>query len=163
MGNRVFAYDDPSPSGGNVRVYMKEDEVIKFMRRVSSDYPTGHFLTDEQLIEEFCITCWAWDTADKRPKKEENCMGDCTGKLGPYLEFPVDEDNTPKKCTKEDNWEHRSQGMKCNTCMWFVEKRSKNLRTFGRCRRHAPTMNGFPAVFGTDWCGDHKLDENKIK
>lgn len=32
----------------------------------------------------------------------------------------------------------------------------------GRCRRHAPTMNGWPAVFGEDWCGDHKLDENKI-
>lgn len=32
----------------------------------------------------------------------------------------------------------------------------------GRCRRHAPTMNGFPAVFEGDWCGDHKLDENKI-
>jgi hypothetical protein len=32
----------------------------------------------------------------------------------------------------------------------------------GRCRRHAPTMSGFPAVFETDWCGDHKLDENKI-
>lgn len=32
----------------------------------------------------------------------------------------------------------------------------------GRCRKHAPTMNGFPAVFDTDWCGDHKLDENKI-
>lgn len=32
----------------------------------------------------------------------------------------------------------------------------------GRCRRHAPTVNGFPAVFESDWCGDHKLDENKI-
>ena len=32
----------------------------------------------------------------------------------------------------------------------------------GRCRRHAPTMGGFPAVFEQDWCGDHKLDENKI-
>lgn len=32
---------------------------------------------------------------------------------------------------------------------------------FGRCRRHAPSMQGYPAVFGNDWCGDHKLDENK--
>jgi hypothetical protein len=24
-------------------------------------------------------------------------------------------------------------------------------------------MAGFPAVFDTDWCGDHKLDETKIK
>lgn len=29
----------------------------------------------------------------------------------------------------------------------------------GRCRRRAPTMNGFPVMFPTDWCGDHKLDE----
>jgi hypothetical protein len=32
----------------------------------------------------------------------------------------------------------------------------------GRCRRHAPTMAGWPAVFESDWCGDHKLDENKL-
>jgi hypothetical protein len=71
---------------------------------------------------------------------------------------------------KNDNWKHRSKGMKCETCMWFVEKENNqegtNLNSypavFGRCRRHAPTMNGYPAVFGTDWCGDHKLDENKI-
>ena len=30
----------------------------------------------------------------------------------------------------------------------------------GRCRRHAPTMNGYPVVFVQDWCGDHKLNEN---
>lgn len=33
---------------------------------------------------------------------------------------------------------------------------------FGRCRRHAPTMSGYPAVFGHDWCGDHKLDEESL-
>lgn len=32
----------------------------------------------------------------------------------------------------------------------------------GRCRRHAPTMNGYPVVFASDWCGDHKLDENAL-
>lgn len=32
----------------------------------------------------------------------------------------------------------------------------------GRCRKHAPTMGGYPVVFETDWCGDHKLDETKI-
>jgi len=69
----------------------------------------------------------------------------------------------------EDPWKHRSAGMKCSTCIWFVEKPvsyevppDKVSRIFGRCRRHAPTMNGYPAVFGDDWCGDHKLDEEKI-
>lgn len=60
---------------------------------------------------------------------------------------------------KKDNWEHRSKGMLCKTCMFFVEKKEG----FGRCRRNAPTMNGFPAVFATDWCGNHKLDETKIE
>ena len=64
-----------------------------------------------------------------------------------------------------DNWQHRRERMRCFTCMWYVEKERDpglNGPSFGRCRRHAPTMVGFPAVFGHDWCGDHKLDENKV-
>ncbi len=65
-----------------------------------------------------------------------------------------------------DPWKHRSSGMKCATCMWHVTKIATPDRgegqKLGRCRRHAPTMNGYPAVFETDWCGDHKLDENKL-
>lgn len=67
-----------------------------------------------------------------------------------------------------DNWKHRSNGMKCGTCMWFVCKRATGVpledasTVLGRCRRRAPTMNGYPVVFRDDWCGDHKLDENKI-
>lgn len=57
-----------------------------------------------------------------------------------------------------DPWRHRSAGMRCKTCMWFVPKNE----AVGRCRRHAPTMNGFPAVYEADWCGDHKLDETKL-
>lgn len=72
-----------------------------------------------------------------------------------------------------DPWKHRSDGMRCKTCMWFVGKASggsvtelagvkKPITHMGRCRRHAPTMNGYPVVFVNDWCGDHKLDENKV-
>jgi hypothetical protein len=53
-----------------------------------------------------------------------------------------------------DPWAHRSEGMRCKTCMWFVHKVESGN---GRCRRHAPTMSGYPVVFPTDWCGDHKL------
>jgi hypothetical protein len=62
-----------------------------------------------------------------------------------------------------DPWKHRSSGMTCATCMWYVEKAPTGQRTriLGRCRRHAPTMNGYPVVFPADWCGDHKLDETK--
>jgi len=62
-----------------------------------------------------------------------------------------------------DPWVHRASGMKCATCMWFVHKMvDDQVSPLGRCRRHAPTMNGYPAVFQADWCGDHKLDENKL-
>lgn len=66
----------------------------------------------------------------------------------------------------EDKWKHRSQNMQCETCMWWVRKMKLSSSSqgntptrLGRCRRHAPTMNGYPAVFDEDWCGDHKLNE----
>lgn len=51
--------------------------------------------------------------------------------------------------------------------MFFVEKElvewnGKNVM-IGRCRRHAPTNTGFPVVFDSDWCGDHKLNEEAIR
>jgi len=70
-----------------------------------------------------------------------------------------------------DPWAHRSVGMRCASCMWFVPKAIPKALPpgsdalappLGRCRRHAPTMNGYPAVFSNDWCGDHKLDETKV-
>lgn len=64
----------------------------------------------------------------------------------------------------DDPWVHRSKGMQCRTCMWFSLKIPDldNPPALGRCRRRSPTMSGYPAVFLHDWCGDHKLDENKI-
>ena len=56
-----------------------------------------------------------------------------------------------------DNWKDRKEGMTCERCVYFVPKGESAL---GRCRRHAPTMNGFVPVFETDWCGDHRLDES---
>jgi len=68
-----------------------------------------------------------------------------------------------------DPWQHRASGMQCRTCMWFVPKYPEsggenppNSDRIGRCRKRAPTMDGFPVVFGYDFCGEHKLDENKI-
>ena len=67
-----------------------------------------------------------------------------------------------------DNWIHRSRGMKCQTCIWYMPKAifddetDKPMQTIGRCRKKAPTMDGWPVMFPTDWCGDHKLDENKV-
>jgi len=74
-----------------------------------------------------------------------------------------------------DPWKHRSSNMRCSTCMHFVLKAlpaltqirtgpsiTEEAGAIGRCRRHAPNMNGFPVVFSEDWCGDHKIDEEKI-
>lgn len=58
-----------------------------------------------------------------------------------------------------DNWEHRSKMMSCETCMFYV---AKGLGNIGRCREKSPTLKGWPAMFPTDWCGAHKLDEEKI-
>ena len=67
-----------------------------------------------------------------------------------------------------DPWKHRSAGMRCQTCIWFVAKATSEPPEeepkpgrVGRCRRHAPTMGGYPVVFTSDWCGDHRLDENR--
>ncbi len=79
-------------------------------------------------------------------------------------------DTRGKPITVSDPWQHRSASMSCRSCMWFLPKlrsdasdplRPPSSPVLGRCRRHAPTMSGFPAVFATDWCGDHKLDANK--
>lgn len=68
--------------------------------------------------------------------------------------------------SERDPWAHRSLSMKCSTCMAYVSKVTHGPdggpREIGRCRRHAPTMQGFPAVFPTDWCLDHKFDETKL-
>ena len=68
-----------------------------------------------------------------------------------------------------DPWKHRSKGMSCSSCMWFMwfmmqeeSPESKNTAPTGRCRRRAPTMNGYPVVFETDWCGDHNLNEDAV-
>lgn len=73
-----------------------------------------------------------------------------------------------------DPWAFRSAGMLCDTCMFFVRKKivvnsvdgnrcgEEIDGPVGRCRRHAPTMNGYPVVYPSDWCGDHKLNENSI-
>ena len=81
-------------------------------------------------------------------------------------------DSSPADLELErDPWKHRSKGMKCASCMWFVKKAPSQLEAparrelgqgeVGRCRRHAPSMGGYPVVFTTDWCGDHRLDETK--
>ena len=75
--------------------------------------------------------------------------------------FPPMDDHIFPDTETIDPWENRSQNMKCKTCMWFAPKMcADGITNVGRCRRHAPTMSGYPVVYVNDWCGDHKLNEN---
>ncbi len=63
----------------------------------------------------------------------------------------------------KDPWKNRSAGMRCKTCVFYVPKVAKEgVTEIGRCRRNAPTLKGFPAVFPMDWCGEHRIDEEKL-
>ncbi|MDH3291549.1 MAG: hypothetical protein OEO20_11460 [Gemmatimonadota bacterium] len=89
----------------------------------------------------------------------------------PYFEFhkqfrappePIDKSDWTH-IVKTDNWKHRAANMRCQTCMFYVPKVTPSPRTaVGRCRERSPTLKGWPAVFPTDWCGAHKLDEAKL-
>lgn len=93
-----------------------------------------------------------------------NCNGGYTGIVSNECDAKY---NSEPPIPTDDPWRHRSIGMRCRKCMWFVVKetgirKDDGRGALGRCRKHAPTMNGFPAVFAEDWCGDHKLDETKL-
>ena len=60
----------------------------------------------------------------------------------------------------KDPWIHRGEGMRCHSCMWYAPK--GDTLVIGRCRRHAPTMGGYPVVYPDDWCGDHKMNEEVV-
>lgn len=55
----------------------------------------------------------------------------------------------------KDNWDKATNNLqRCETCMYYVGY---------RCRRHAPKgQEGWPAVFPTDWCGDHKMSKGTM-
>ena len=60
-----------------------------------------------------------------------------------------------------DNWKNRKELARCTSCMYYVGKvNMEGQMLVGRCRKNAPTMTGFPVVFPTDFCGNHKLNEN---
>ncbi|UOF77724.1 hypothetical protein [Caudoviricetes sp.] len=99
------------------------------------------------------------DSSLSGPMREQ-----AVGKLSPEQSKYVYEQ--AKRIDKpSDPWIHRSKGMRCDSCIWYVPKQRSEpglAMEIGRCRRHAPTMNGYPVVYITDWCGDHRIDENKI-
>ncbi len=86
--------------------------------------------------------------------------------LADHLQPELKTDAKANEVHIDDPWVHRTAGMRCRTCVFYVPKVPGDEltpgRELGRCRRSAPTMKGFPAVFPADWCGEHRLDENKL-
>jgi hypothetical protein len=59
----------------------------------------------------------------------------------------------------KDRWDSLI-GYSCKTCRFYVPK----TKDIGRCRRNAPTMDGFPVVYpDVDFCGNHKIGTNPFK
>ena len=59
---------------------------------------------------------------------------------------------------KEDNWKDKTS-FRCGTCMYYVQKDG----TLGRCRYNPPVVvSGWPAVYDGDFCGQHKIDPEKL-
>jgi hypothetical protein len=102
------------------------------------------------------------ETGHERPPTHEELMAR-TGVAGPRTAEPQYEE---VPCGPDlDQWKHRSKGMQCAGCVFYVPKVNAGpslRREIGRCRRRAPTMSGWPVMFPADWCGDHKLDEEKV-
>lgn len=85
----------------------------------------------------------------KTPKKI--ALGGCGPKEPePYMPYPTENRIIPKNPI--DNWDKATNNMqRCELCMHYAGM---------RCRRHAPKgQEGWPAVYPTDWCGDHKMSK----
>jgi hypothetical protein len=120
--------------------------------------------TIEELKREVGFTKDAIGCADERVKQHEREYH--AGADAPARPEGVEKSNKIdwEAVPTVDPWAHRSAKMRCETCMFFVHKETAGgLRSaLGRCRRHNPIVSqGWPAVYDSDWCGDHKLDENK--
>ncbi len=70
---------------------------------------------------------------------------------------------------QEDPQEYRDKNMCCETCIWYAqEEPTDGIRFFNwnteyaTCRFKSPVLGGWPVLYLGDWCGDHKLDEDKV-
>ncbi len=87
-----------------------------------------------------------------------------------------------------DNWDRKTD-FHCDSCMFYVPKREHSSEAAiaipisdlefriakegekgikispdeGRCRRRAPTMQGFTVVYSNGWCGEHKIGSNPVR
>ena len=96
-----------------------------------------------------------WSSLVKTPAFQAENVGSNPTRVV-YLIKPVTKENqmhpdhVKEKAT--DRWDQVA-GYCCGTCRFYSPKDG----FIGRCRRNAPTMDGFPVVYPKDdWCGQHK-------
>jgi len=82
-----------------------------------------------------------------------------TDKGKEYLESTRYGDEAVEVKHPTNDWD-RITGFNCASCMYYAPKTDDR----GVCRRHAPTLQGYPVVYAKkDWCGDHKIGTNPSK
>ncbi len=106
------------------------------------------------------------DTKDPRIDHEEHVAAAVEFERS-RTEPPGDYGKTLMEEQLEDNWAHRGTRTQCRTCMFYVPKAGalrldRGEEVIGRCRERSPSIKGWPAVYPTDWCGAHKMDEEKL-
>jgi len=127
----------------------------------AQDFQTG----PEVINIQWCPGCRSWNDCICYSTCDENCAdADCCGGC---LSEEEPREMHNDELFNPDNWKHRSSKMVCGTCMWFAHKlmpykAEPGVVSIGRCRKKAPTLNGWPVLYENDWCGDHKLDETKV-
>jgi len=62
MGERVFTFVEPHPTGGHCTVSITGSQIIRYMNKhikekIQKKHPDME-ITDELLIEEFCVIHW---------------------------------------------------------------------------------------------------------
>ena len=63
MAERVFVFVEPHPTGGDCTIRITESQILKYMnkeikQKIQKKHPDMD-VTDELLIEEFCVVHWA--------------------------------------------------------------------------------------------------------
>lgn len=146
----------------------KREWAAKGIRRIvdeTTDPPTVEHLkryTDQErfdnvgLSEPFSMDTFAGKVYEiKLSNPDPQLISIMTGETAAFIDTAKPLTDAKPKAAKGDPWANLST-YSCSTCRFFVPKREAD----GRCRRHAPTMDGYPVVYPADWCGDHKLDTN---
>ena len=83
-------------------------------------------------------------------------IGPSPAGFGPHIPPPSEGKWTQLMfINRPDNWDKGTNNQqRCETCMHYINF---------RCRRHSPNgQEGWPAVYPTDYCGDHKMDKRTM-